>query len=34
MKEKYRVIYTPKGAAREYSELALNLEIGDRKAHV
>lgn len=28
MKEKYRVIYTPKGAAREYSELALNLEIG------
>lgn len=28
LKEKYRMIYTPKGAAREYSELALNLATG------
>lgn len=28
MKNKYRVIYQPKGAAREYSELAINLFIG------
>ncbi len=28
MKEKYRVVYTPRGAAREYSELALNLATG------
>lgn len=26
--EKYRVIYTPSGAAREYSELAVNIAIG------
>ncbi len=26
--EKYRVIYTPRGAAREYSELAVNLATG------
>jgi len=28
MKDKYRVIYQPRGAAREYSELALNLYKG------
>lgn len=28
LKEKYRVIYTPAGAAREYSELALNTATG------
>lgn len=28
MKDKYRVIYKPRGAALEYSELALNLYIG------
>jgi len=28
VKEKYRVIYTPSGAAREYSELAVNLATG------
>jgi len=28
LKEKYRVIYQPRGAAREYSELALNLYSG------
>lgn len=28
MKDKYRVIYKPKGAALEYSELALNLYVG------
>lgn len=28
MKNKYRVIYQPKGAAKEYSELAVNLFIG------
>lgn len=27
-KEKYRVVYTPGGAAREYSELAVNTAIG------
>lgn len=27
-KEKYRVIYTPKGAAREYSPLAVNIALG------
>ena len=28
MKNKYRVIYQPRGAAREYSELAVNLYVG------
>lgn len=28
LKEKYRVIYTPSGAAREYSELAVNIATG------
>lgn len=28
LKEKYRVVYTPKGAAREYSELAVNIATG------